>query len=140
MAHNLSFLCVASRVFAPVSNEEGDGAKEKLQQKAWFFVLMLILYSFLSSFSSSFPFQYLLPSYRTSTYTFVQKTALCVSPALCSQIDSVLGLSYRPARLQRLVGRYNNPIPVSNYMPQSGSMNLTGKNLCGDVARSTSLR
>ncbi len=52
-------------------------------------------------------------------------------------VDSVVRLSYRPARLQRLVGRYDNPMPESTIPPSRGPMNLTGKNLCGDVARST---
>ncbi len=33
-------------------------------------------------------------------------------------------LSYRPARLHRLSGGYDNPMPESDISPQSGTMNL----------------
>ncbi len=35
-----------------------------------------------------------------------------------------MGLSYRPARLHRLAGRYDNPMPESTISPQSGTKNL----------------
>jgi hypothetical protein len=39
--------------------------------------------------------------------------------------DSSIGLSYRPAWLNRLAGRYNNSIPDSTLStPHSGTMNL----------------
>ncbi len=34
------------------------------------------------------------------------------------------GLSYLPARLHRLAGRYENPMPESTITPYSGTMNL----------------
>ncbi len=124
MAHNLSFLCVASRVFAPV--------------------LMLILFSFLLH-STPPPFN-ISSSDCISTYTFVQKTANCVSPALCSQILSpwLGGYSWLwcevvvQARQATLAGgTVRQPYARVDYIPQSGTMILTGKNLCRDVARST---
>jgi hypothetical protein len=39
------------------------------------------------------------------------------------KVNSGIGLSYRPAMLHRLAGRYDNPMPV-NYIPQSGTMNF----------------
>jgi hypothetical protein len=86
MAHNLSFLCVASRVFAPVSKEEKDGAKKKTSAKSMVFCTdaYSLLFFYLHSLPPS-PFNISSPA-RTSTYTFVQKTALCARPALCSQI------------------------------------------------------
>jgi hypothetical protein len=38
-------------------------------------------------------------------------------------VDSVIGFSYRPVRLYRMAGRYDNPMPV-NYIPQSGTINF----------------
>jgi hypothetical protein len=35
-----------------------------------------------------------------------------------------IGLSYQPARLHRLVRRYDNPMPESTLSPQSGTINL----------------
>ncbi len=35
-------------------------------------------------------------------------------------VDSGIGLSYRPAGLHRLAGRYNNPMPVSTLSPNQG--------------------
>ncbi len=32
-------------------------------------------------------------------------------------VDSGKGLSYRPARIHRLAGRYDNPMPVSTLSP-----------------------
>jgi hypothetical protein len=40
-------------------------------------------------------------------------------------VDSGIGLLYRPARIQRMVGSYDNPMQESTtYMTQSGTMNL----------------
>jgi hypothetical protein len=41
------------------------------------------------------------------------------------KVDSNIGMSYRPASLCRLPGRYNNPMPESTLSSQSGTMNLT---------------
>jgi hypothetical protein len=35
-------------------------------------------------------------------------------------IDSGIGLSHRPARLHRLAGRYDNPMPESAIFPSRG--------------------
>ncbi len=35
-------------------------------------------------------------------------------------VDSGIGLSYRPARLQRLAGRYINPMPEATIYPSEG--------------------
>ncbi len=35
-----------------------------------------------------------------------------------------IGLSYWSGRLNRLAGRYNNPMPKLTISPQSGTMNL----------------
>ncbi len=35
-------------------------------------------------------------------------------------VDSVIGLSYRPVRLYRLSGRYDNPMPESTISPSPG--------------------
>jgi hypothetical protein len=43
------------------------------------------------------------------------------------EVDSGIGLSYRPARLHRLAGRYDNPIcrcQLRVYIPRSGTMHL----------------
>ncbi len=40
------------------------------------------------------------------------------------KVDSVIWLSYRPARLQRLTGRYNNPMPKLTLFLQSETVNL----------------
>ncbi len=39
-------------------------------------------------------------------------------------VDSEIGLSYQPASLCSLAGRYDNPMPKSTLSPQSGTMNL----------------
>ncbi len=46
------------------------------------------------------------------------------SPWLGDKVDYGLGLSYRPARLHRLAGRYHNPMTESTLSPQSRTMNL----------------
>jgi len=35
-------------------------------------------------------------------------------------VDSSIGLSYRPARLHMLAGRYDNPMPESTISPSQG--------------------
>ncbi len=40
------------------------------------------------------------------------------------KLTSGIGLSYRPATLHRLSGRYDNPRPESTIAPRSGTMNL----------------
>jgi hypothetical protein len=40
------------------------------------------------------------------------------------KVDSGIGLSWRPARLHRLAGWYDNPMQKSTMSPQSGTMNL----------------
>jgi hypothetical protein len=40
------------------------------------------------------------------------------------KVDSGTGLSYLPARLLRLAGRFDNPYAGVNYAPYSGTMNL----------------
>ncbi len=47
--------------------------------------------------------------------------ATFIVPDWGDKVDSNIGLSYLPARLHRLAGRYDNPI---NYIPHSGTMNL----------------
>ncbi len=40
------------------------------------------------------------------------------------KVDSGIGLSYRSAKLHRLAGRYDNPMPESTISTISGTMNL----------------
>jgi hypothetical protein len=47
------------------------------------------------------------------------------SPWLEYIFDSGIGLSYRPASLCSLAGRYDNPVPELTLSPQSGTMNLS---------------
>jgi hypothetical protein len=35
-------------------------------------------------------------------------------------VDSCIGLSHRPARLHRMAGRYDNPMPESTISPSEG--------------------
>jgi hypothetical protein len=39
-------------------------------------------------------------------------------------VDSGIGLSYRPARLHRMSGWYDNTMPEASVSPQSGTKNL----------------
>ncbi len=47
-----------------------------------------------------------------------------IVPDLRDKVDSGRGLWYLPARLDRLAGRYDKPMPESALSPQSGTMNL----------------
>jgi hypothetical protein len=40
------------------------------------------------------------------------------------KVDSGIELSYRPARLHRLAGQHDNPMPESTLSLLSGTMNL----------------
>jgi hypothetical protein len=40
-------------------------------------------------------------------------------------VDSGIGLSYRPARLHRLAGRYDKPMLELTISPQSGTKNFS---------------
>jgi hypothetical protein len=39
-------------------------------------------------------------------------------------VDSGMGCSYRPARLLRMAGQYDNPMPESTISPESVTKNL----------------
>ncbi len=44
-------------------------------------------------------------------------------PWLGGTVNSVIGLSYRPAKLHRLAGRYDRPMPELTLSPSQGSTN-----------------
>jgi hypothetical protein len=51
-------------------------------------------------------------------------------------VDSGIGLSYRPAGISSLAGRYDNPMPESTISPQSGTKNIdTALHLKGVISR-----
>jgi hypothetical protein len=52
----------------------------------------------------------------------VQSVAKFLVPDWGDKVDS--GFSYRPGRLHRLAGRYDNPMPV-DYILKSGTKDLT---------------
>jgi hypothetical protein len=57
----------------------------------------------------------------------VHKDQICSqihSPGLGDIVDYGKGLSYRPASLCSLAGRYDNPMPELPLYPPSGSPNL----------------
>ncbi len=41
------------------------------------------------------------------------------------KVNSGIGLSYRPARIHGMAGRYDNPMPELTLSPSDGSMNST---------------
>jgi hypothetical protein len=43
-----------------------------------------------------------------------------IVPDWGDKVDSGIGLSYRPARIHRLTGRYDNPMPEANFIPILG--------------------
>jgi hypothetical protein len=47
-----------------------------------------------------------------------------IVPDWGDKVDYGIGMSYRPVRLNRLAGRYDNPYAIVDYIPQSGTMNL----------------
>ncbi len=55
------------------------------------------------------------------------------SPLLGDIVDSGLGLSYRPACLCSLAGRYDSPMPESTLSPQSRTMDLATHNVEGII-------
>ncbi len=50
----------------------------------------------------------------------VLNSSQILSPWLGDIVDSGIGLSYRPAIVHRLVGRYDNPKPESTIFPSQG--------------------
>ncbi len=46
-----------------------------------------------------------------------------IDPDWGDKFNSGKGLSYRPARLHGLAGRYDNPMPKLTLSPRHGSMN-----------------
>ncbi len=63
----------------------------------------------------------------------MQAVAKFIVPDWGDKVDAGIGLSYLPARLHGLAGRYDNPMPESTISPQRGTMNLatdSGKNRC----------
>jgi hypothetical protein len=46
-----------------------------------------------------------------------------IVPDWGDKVNYGIGLSYRPAKLHRLAGRHDNPMPVSTLSPQLGTMN-----------------
>jgi hypothetical protein len=46
-----------------------------------------------------------------------------INPDWGDKVNSGIGLSYRPARLHGLTGRYNNPMPELTLYPSQGSIN-----------------
>ncbi len=62
---------------------------------------------------------------RRSIYCWEVKSIKIYSPWMGDAVDSGIGMSYRPASLCSLAGRYDNPMPESTLSPQSGTMNLT---------------
>jgi hypothetical protein len=61
--------------------------------------------------------------------TCVQTLSSCpvsefIDPSLGEKVNSGIGLSYRPARIHGLAGRYDNPMPELTLSPQLESMNL----------------
>jgi len=50
------------------------------------------------------------------TYCMSPKAQFLV-PDWGDKIDYGIGLSYRPPRLHRLAGRYDNPMPYSTFPP-----------------------
>ncbi len=47
-----------------------------------------------------------------------------IVPYFGDKVDSGIGLSYRPAKLHRLAGRYDNPMPESTISPIQELMNV----------------
>ncbi len=43
-----------------------------------------------------------------------------IVPDWGDKVSSGIGLAYRPARLHRLAGRYDNPVPESSKSPGKG--------------------
>jgi hypothetical protein len=57
-------------------------------------------------------------------------------------VDSGTGLLYRPARLHRPAGRYDNPLPEVIYIPHSGNLNFASviELFAGTVTRVQAIR
>ncbi len=53
----------------------------------------------------------------------VTSVAKFIDPHCGDKVNSNIGLSYRPARLHGLAGRYGNPLPESTLSPSQGSIN-----------------
>ncbi len=57
---------------------------------------------------------------REYELAFVSKIAKFIVPDWGDKVDSGIGLSYRPAGLHRLTGRYDYPMPESTISPIQG--------------------
>jgi len=52
--------------------------------------------------------------------TLTNPVAKFIVPDWGDKVDSGIGVSYRPAKLHRLEGRYDNPMPESTISPSQG--------------------
>ncbi len=56
--------------------------------------------------------------------SLIYNEAQFLVPDWRDKVDYGIGLSYRPAKLHRLAGRYDNPMLDLTLYPQSGTKNL----------------
>jgi hypothetical protein len=61
---------------------------------------------------------------KNLSWTILIKSGQILSPRVGDIVDYGMGLLYRPARLHRLAGRYNNPYAIVDYIQPSGTKNL----------------
>jgi hypothetical protein len=56
---------------------------------------------------------------RTETLDFRYTVYMYILPMITTdKVVYGMGLSYRPVRLDRLAGRYENPMPLVDFIPQ----------------------
>ena len=62
-----------------------------------------------------------------------------IVPTWGDKVDSDIGLSYWPARLQMLEGWYDNPLALVNFIPQFGTMNSATSMISALIVQTISL-